>query len=152
MIGRITSEVGKMPREVWPVVAAHWSRPGFYAGMRSHIESIPDTVMEMQDAEPIREIPVTVLTPGKSKPLSSACLARIGDNVQQVIAPASEHWIHLDEPDLVIDRFRRWWPRLLPSLLQRRFRADREAMLVAYLHSRAEAQRILRAFPARLNS
>lgn len=103
VIGRITSEVGKMPREVWPVVAAHWSRPGFYAGMRSHIESIPDTVLEMQDAEPIREIPVTVLTPGKSKPLSSECLARIGDNVQQVIAPASEHWIHLDEPDLVID-------------------------------------------------
>jgi hypothetical protein len=23
--------------------------------------------------------------------------------VQQVIAPASAHWIHLDEPDLVID-------------------------------------------------
>jgi pimeloyl-ACP methyl ester carboxylesterase len=106
VLGRITSEVGKMPREVWPIVAAHWSRPGFYAGMRSHIASIPDTVMEMQDADPIREIPVLVLTPGKSKPLSPECLARIGDNVQQVIAPASEHWIHLDEPDLVIGSIR----------------------------------------------
>ena len=65
VLGRITSEVGKMPREVWPIVAAHWSRPGFYAGMRSHIASIPDTVMEMQDADPIREIPVPVLTPGE---------------------------------------------------------------------------------------
>jgi pimeloyl-ACP methyl ester carboxylesterase len=106
VIGRITDEVGKMPREVWPVVAAHWSRPSFYAGMRSHIESIPDTVREMQDADPIRDIPVTVLTPGKSKPLSQKCLSRIGDNVQQVIAPASEHWIHLDEPDLVISSIR----------------------------------------------
>ena len=52
-----------MPRRVWPAVAAHWSRPGFYAGMRKHIESIPDTVIEMHEAEPIREIPVTVLTP-----------------------------------------------------------------------------------------
>jgi pimeloyl-ACP methyl ester carboxylesterase len=26
--------------------------------------------------------------------------------VQQVIAPASAHWIHLDEPDLVIDSIR----------------------------------------------
>ena len=103
VIGRITDEVGKMPREVWPVVAAHWSRPSFYAGMRSHIESIPDTVKEMHEAEPIRDIPVTVLTPGKSKPLSAQCLSSIGNNVQQVIAPASEHWIHLDEPDLVID-------------------------------------------------
>jgi len=106
VIGRITKEVGKMPREVWPVVAAHWSRPGFYAGMRSHIESIPDTVKEMHDAEPIREIPVTVLTPGKSSPLSEDRLRRIGDNVQQVIALASEHWIHLDEPDLVIGSIR----------------------------------------------
>jgi len=103
VISRITDEVGKMPREVWPVVAAHWSRPGFYLGMRSHIESIPDTVMEMELADPIHEIPVTVLTPGKSKPLSAQCLSKIGDNVQQVIAPASEHWIHLDEPGLVID-------------------------------------------------
>jgi pimeloyl-ACP methyl ester carboxylesterase len=57
----------------------------------------------MQDAEPIRNIPVLVLTPGKSTPLSAQQLERIGDNVQQVIAPASAHWIHLDEPGLVID-------------------------------------------------
>jgi len=106
VISRIKDEVGKMPREVWPVVAAHWSRPGFYAGMRRHIDSIPDTVMEMREAEPIRDIPVLVLTPGKSTPLSEEYLSRIGDNVQQVIAPASEHWIHLDEPDLVIRSIR----------------------------------------------
>jgi pimeloyl-ACP methyl ester carboxylesterase len=106
VIYRIKQEVGKMPREVWPVVAAHWSRPGFYAGMRSHISSIPDTVREMSKAEPIREIPVCVLTPGKSMPLSDSCLALIGTNVKQVIAPASEHWIHLDEPELVINAIR----------------------------------------------
>jgi pimeloyl-ACP methyl ester carboxylesterase len=102
VIQRIKQEVGKMPREVWPVVAAHWSRPSFYAGMRSHISSIPDTVREMCHAEPIREIPIRVLTPGKSKPLSDSCLRSIGTDVQQVIAEDSEHWIHLDEPELVI--------------------------------------------------
>jgi pimeloyl-ACP methyl ester carboxylesterase len=106
VLARITQEVGKMPREVWPVVAAHWSRPSYYAGMRSHIESIPDTVREMHEAAPIRDIPVRVLTPGNSSPLSETCLGRIGDNVQQVIAEASEHWIHLDEPELVIDSIR----------------------------------------------
>jgi Predicted hydrolases or acyltransferases (alpha/beta hydrolase superfamily) len=106
VIHRITQEVGKMPREVWPVVAAHWSRPSFYAGMRNHIMSIPDTVREMHEAEPIREIPVRVLTPGKSTPLSESCLRSIGTNAQQIIAPASEHWIHLDEPDLVIGAIR----------------------------------------------
>ncbi len=106
VLGRVTKEVGKMPSEVWPIVAAHWSRPGFYAGMRSHVEAVPDTVREMQDAEPIHCIPVLVLTPGKSTPLSDKCLSRIGDNVQQVIAAESAHWIHLDEPDLVIDSIR----------------------------------------------
>jgi pimeloyl-ACP methyl ester carboxylesterase len=71
--------------------------------MRSHVEAVPDTVREMQDSEPIRGIPVLLLTPGKSSPLSEDCLRRIGDNVKQVIAPASAHWIHLDEPELVID-------------------------------------------------
>jgi hypothetical protein len=51
-------------------------------------------------------IPVTLLTPAKSSPLCEHGLSQIGDNVQQVIAPASAHWIHLDEPDLVIDSIR----------------------------------------------
>ncbi|HUB30383.1 MAG TPA: alpha/beta hydrolase [Terracidiphilus sp.] len=106
VLHRVTEEVGKMPRELWPVVAAHWSRPGYYAGMKSHVEAVPETVREMQDSEPIRDIPVLVLTPGKSTPLSSQCLAKIGNNVQQVIAAASAHWIHLDEPELVVNSIR----------------------------------------------
>ena len=106
VLSRVTEEVGKMPREVWPIVAAHWSRPGYYVGMRSHVEAVPETVREMQDAEPIRGIPVTVLTPGKSAPLSQEQLGRIGDQVRQVIASASAHWIHLDEPGLVVDAIR----------------------------------------------
>jgi pimeloyl-ACP methyl ester carboxylesterase len=106
VLNRVTEEVGKMPREVWPIVAAHWSRPGFYVGMRRYVEAVPATVKEMHCAEPIRGIPVTVLTPGKSTPLSPEQLDRIGDQVQQIIAPASAHWIHLDEPGLVVDAIR----------------------------------------------
>lgn len=106
VIGRIKTEVGKMPREVWPVVVAHWSRPAFYAGVRSYLEAIPASVEEMHTAEPIRGIPILVLTPGRSVPLTEEHLSRIGDRVRQVIAPASEHWIHLDQPDLVIGSIR----------------------------------------------
>ncbi|MGO8758908.1 MAG: alpha/beta fold hydrolase [Terracidiphilus sp.] len=106
VVRRIKTEVGKMPREVWPAVAAHWSRPGFYAGIRSHIRSIPSTVTEMHAAEPIRSIPVTVLTPGNSAPLSDDDLRRIGDRAQQVVADQSAHWIHLDQPELVVDSIR----------------------------------------------
>lgn len=106
VLKRVTEEVGKMPREVWPIIAAHWSRPGYYAGMQRHVEAVPETVREMQSADPIRDIPVLVLTPGKSTPLSDTCLAKIGNNVRQVIAIESAHWIHLDEPELVVDSIR----------------------------------------------
>ncbi len=106
VLERLKNEVGKMPREVWPIVAAHWSRPGYYAGMRSHVEAVPDSVREMQNAAPIQNIPVLVLTPGKSIPLTDECLGRIGSHARQVIAPASAHWIHLDQPALVIESIR----------------------------------------------
>lgn len=106
VLGRIKGEVGKMPQKVWPVVAAHWSRPGYYVGMRSHVLAVPDTVREMQNADPILGIPVLVLTPETASPLSENCLRRMGDNVQQVIVPGSAHWIHLDQPELVIDSIR----------------------------------------------
>jgi pimeloyl-ACP methyl ester carboxylesterase len=106
VLSRIKGEVGKMPRETWPIVAAHWSSPSYYRGMCSHVESVPDTVREMQDAEPILGIPVILLTPGQASPLCEQSLNRIGDNVQQVIASTSAHWIHLDQPDLVVDSIR----------------------------------------------
>ncbi len=106
VLTRIKTEVRKMPRKVWPAVAAHWSRPGFYAGIRSHIVAIPATATEIDALPPIREIPVTVLTPCNTTPLSQEHLNRIGDSTRQVFARNSEHWIHLDEPDLVIDSIR----------------------------------------------
>jgi pimeloyl-ACP methyl ester carboxylesterase len=115
VLGRIKDEVSKMPREVWPIVAAHWSRPSYYVGMCSHVEAVPDTVREMQDAGPIRDIPVVLLTPGKSTPLCEQGVRQIGDNVEQVIASSSAHWIHLDEPDLVIDSIREMVMAAIPE-------------------------------------
>jgi len=107
VLSRIKTEVRKMPPVVWPAIAAHWSRPSFYAGMRRHIQSIPDTVNEMHGADPISSaIPVTVLTPASSAPLGQQELNRIGADAHQVIATRSGHWIQLDEPDLVIDAIR----------------------------------------------
>jgi pimeloyl-ACP methyl ester carboxylesterase len=106
VLARIEDEVGKMPNAVRPIVAAYWSLPGFYVGMAAHLSSVPASAREMLAAQPIAGIPVTLLTPGKSVPLSIEQLEEIGDNVRQVIAPASAHGIHLDEPEIVIDSIR----------------------------------------------
>ncbi len=118
VLTRVTEEVCKMPREVWPIIASHWSRPGYFAGMRCHVEAVPAAVREMQDAKPISQIPVVVLTPGKSTPLSAGCLEQIGNNVRQVIASASAHWIHLDEPELVIESIHEMVMAVTPATVE----------------------------------
>ena len=103
VMGRIAEEMGKMPREVWPIMAAYWSRPAFYAGVCRHLADVPKTVREMRFAAPIQEIPITVFTPASVEPLTQEQLGRIGDKVEQAIAPECAHWIHLDQPQMVID-------------------------------------------------
>jgi pimeloyl-ACP methyl ester carboxylesterase len=103
---RITCEVGKMPRAVWPIVAAHWASPKYYRGLAAHLEAVPATVVEMQTSEAIEGIPVVLLTPASAQPLGSERLRRIGPEVRQIIAEKSGHWVHLDEPELVLETIR----------------------------------------------
>lgn len=103
---RITCEVGKMPRAVWPIVAAHWASPKYYRGLAAHLEAVPSTVVEMQRAEAVEGMPVVLLTPASAEPLCSDRLNRIGPEVRQVIAEKSGHWVHLDEPELVLETIR----------------------------------------------
>jgi len=103
VLARIEDEVGKLPLEIRPVAAAHWSRPGFFVGMSRHLSAVPDSVREMLATGPVRGIPIIVLTPGKSAPLTQRGLDEIGDRVEQRIARESAHWIHLDEPEIAIE-------------------------------------------------
>jgi pimeloyl-ACP methyl ester carboxylesterase len=105
LAGRILCEMGKMPREVWPIVAAHWSSPKFFRSFAAYIRAVPRTVAEMQDAPPLT-IPVTLLTPADGVPLDPEQVARIGIDVQQRIAAKSGHWVHLDEPEMVLAAIR----------------------------------------------
>ena len=106
VLDRVTCEVGKMPREVWPIVAAHWSAPSFYRGLATHLQAVPASVIEMHDAPPIVDIPVLLLTAGTAEPLSMEAMAGIGNAADQQIAHKSGHWIHLDEPELVLEAIR----------------------------------------------
>lgn len=103
---RITCEVGKMPRAVWPIVASHWASPKYYRGLAAHLEAVPATVVEMQTSEGIEGIPVVLLTPISAQPLSGERLRHIGPEVLQIIAEKSGHWVHLDEPELVLETIR----------------------------------------------
>ncbi len=122
VLERVTSELNKMPVAVWPIVAAHWSNPAYFRGMAAHVEGVPATVTEMLRATPIVGMPVVLLTPGHSKAISGADLRKIGPDAEQLIAEKSGHWLHLDEPELVIQQIREMLVVKQPS-------SSREAMI-----------------------
>jgi len=101
---RVPEEGGKMPREVWPIVAAHWSRPSYYAGMQTPMWKQSQKRSEMEDADPNSRDPVLLLDAGKSNPSPDrvSCYPNRG-HCAAGNASASAHWIHLDEPGLVAD-------------------------------------------------
>ncbi|WP_158793923.1 alpha/beta fold hydrolase [Granulicella sp. L60] len=106
IVDRVTGEVGKMPRDVWPVIASHWSNPGFYRSLAAHIRVVPATVREMHEAPPIEGIPTIVLIAANAEPHSPEALRAIAPAARQIIAEESGHWIHLDQPGLVLEAIR----------------------------------------------
>lgn len=99
---RIGGEVAKMPRETWPLIAALWSEPKSFLAMAAHFEALPEAARETLAAPPLEGIPIIALTPqGAALPLGP------GADVRHVVARKSGHWIHLYEPELVIDAVQR---------------------------------------------
>jgi pimeloyl-ACP methyl ester carboxylesterase len=96
---RLAGEVGKMPPEVWPMVAAHWSNPKSFLGMAAHFESLPEAAAELYAAPPLDGIPVIALTSGRKE---APVLERYAADLRHRVAERSGHWIHLDEPELVV--------------------------------------------------
>jgi pimeloyl-ACP methyl ester carboxylesterase len=100
---RLAGEVGKMPAEVWPMVAAHWSNPKCFLGLAAHLETFPGNVAEMYCAPPLDGIPVIALTSGRN---AGPPPQGVSANMRHSVAHNSGHWIHLDEPNLVMDGVR----------------------------------------------
>jgi pimeloyl-ACP methyl ester carboxylesterase len=98
---RLAGEIGKMPRELWPMVAEHWSQPKSFLGMAAYFEALPECAREVFESPPLEEVPVIIMTPAGASPLTS-----VGRNVRHVVAEKSGHWIHLDQPELVLEAVR----------------------------------------------
>jgi len=84
VVNRLAGEVAKMPRELWPMVAEHWSAPKSFLAMAAQLEALPEAARELCAAPPLEGLPVTTLTAGNGR----------------------GHWIQLDEPGLVVEAVR----------------------------------------------
>ena len=57
---RIAGEVRKLPREVWPLVKAHWSKPKSFRAMADHLAALPANCAATAAALHPVDIPIVV--------------------------------------------------------------------------------------------
>ena len=104
-VSRIVGEVRKMPPETWPLVQAHWCQPKSFLGMAGYLASLPKSSAECAHLGQLCGVPVTVLSAANSKSAELAerdAIARNSPHGRHIIASKSAHWIHFDEPELVV--------------------------------------------------
>jgi pimeloyl-ACP methyl ester carboxylesterase len=127
---RVAVEVGKLSRSGGPVpqgnletneesgrneaqtetfdvvsrLRARWSVPGFFTTMASYIRALPTCAAQVANCSLPEDLPLTVLSGAHQPPERLSEHAAI--STSHVIASASAHWVHLDQPSLVIEAIR----------------------------------------------
>jgi pimeloyl-ACP methyl ester carboxylesterase len=106
---RLTGEVRKMPPELWPAVAAHWSEARCFRTMADSLESLPVSVTQIDEGRSLGDLPVVVLSAASTKGQATeehehdAVLSTRGEHL---VVPDSGHWMQLDAPDAVVEAIR----------------------------------------------
>jgi pimeloyl-ACP methyl ester carboxylesterase len=109
VLGRLVGEVQKLPPDTWPIVRAFWSRPKCFAGMARHLAGLPRSARDADACGGLGDIPLIVISAGRQKEasrLEQERLTGLSSRGRQIIAKGSGHWIHLDEPDIVVSAIR----------------------------------------------
>ncbi len=110
MTDRLAGEVGKMPRELWPAVAAHWSEARCFRAMANALESLPASVRQLDEDRRLGSLPVTVLSAASAAPqalFEHARDARLSTRGEHLAVTGAGHWMQLDAPDAVVEAIRR---------------------------------------------
>jgi pimeloyl-ACP methyl ester carboxylesterase len=101
---RLTAEVGKMPRELWPAVAAHWSESRCFRAMAATLEALPVSVTQIDETRSLGDLPVIVLSAEPTPEHEhDAVLSTRGEHI---VVPGTGHWMQLDAPDAIVDAIR----------------------------------------------
>lgn len=106
---RLTGEVSNLPRELWPLVAAQWSRPQSFRTMAATLEALPVCAADAGLPSLPAELPVAVLssasaTPEELRERDSWLMGLL--EAEHRVLPASGHWLHLERPGEVAEAIR----------------------------------------------
>jgi pimeloyl-ACP methyl ester carboxylesterase len=106
---RLTGEVSNLPRELWPLVAAQWSRPHSFRAMAGTLEALPICAVDAGTPALPAELPVAVLSATSATPEElrerDGWLTGLVEAEHRVLEGAG-HWLHLQRPGEVAEAIR----------------------------------------------
>jgi pimeloyl-ACP methyl ester carboxylesterase len=94
---------------VHPAVQALWSDPKCFRAMAQHLEALGAMGAAAGRIASLGDLPLTVISARDQPPEMHAkhrALAYLSSRGRHLVAAKSGHWIHLDEPELVVDAVR----------------------------------------------
>lgn len=109
-VERILGELAKLPPQTVRLIRERWGHPKFFLVMARYIQTLPACAAETSACDIPAHIPVTVISGAHQPELRMAehkALAAHSIQGRHLIAANSAHWIQLDQPDLVVQAFRR---------------------------------------------
>lgn len=107
---RLTGEVRKLPSELWPTIATHWSNPRSFRAMAEYLEKLPVSVTQLDEARTLGDLPLVVLSSERSTAEAlqeHAADTRLSSRGEHIVVPACGHWIQLDAPEAVVAAIKR---------------------------------------------
>ncbi len=90
--------------DVVRLLRSRWSEPKFYRTMAGYIQALPRCAREVSKCKLPEGLPVTVISSAQLPPERMAEHAALA--TKHIIANQSGHWVHLDEPELVVEAIR----------------------------------------------
>jgi pimeloyl-ACP methyl ester carboxylesterase len=117
-VERILGELAKLPPETVRLIRERWCRPKFFLTMARYIQTLPVCAAEVSAFEIPAPIPVTVISGAHQPRVRMAeheAIAARSQHGRHIVAANSAHWIHLDEPELIVGAFRAMVAEMLIS-------------------------------------
>ena len=108
-VERILGELAKLPAETVRLIRERWCRPKFFLVMARYIQTLPACAAEVSTFDIPAHIPVTVISGAHQPRVRMAehkAIAARSLHGRHLIAAKSAHWIHLDQPELIVEAFR----------------------------------------------
>jgi pimeloyl-ACP methyl ester carboxylesterase len=107
---QLVGEVRKIPRELWPVIAANWSEERAFRTMADYLENVPLSAGQLDEERGLGDLPIVILSSASASPFALAEHerdARLSTRGEHVIVPGTGHWINLDSPEVIATAVRR---------------------------------------------